>query len=78
MSPAMMSAPSDSHKANVEWKLKLDKLTLLLDIPEQWKEGLVSSYIELVTKTELQWQSNPCSVNSREAFPSVQSLKRPW
>ena len=23
-------------------------------------------------------QSNPCSVNSREAFPSVQSLKRPW
>ena len=54
MSPAMMSAPSDSHKANVEWKLKLDKLTLLLDIPEQWKEGLVSSYIELVTKTELQ------------------------
>ena len=28
--------------------------------------------------TQSAWQSNPCSVNSREAFPSVQSLKRPW
>ena len=32
----------------------------------------------LVGRNVLQGQSNPCSVNSREAFPSVQSLKRPW
>ena len=31
-----------------------------------------------ITEADLRWQSNPCSVNSREAFPSVQSLKRPW
>ena len=30
------------------------------------------------TLPKLGRQSNPCSVNSREAFPSVQSLKRPW
>jgi hypothetical protein len=37
---------------------------------------------ERMAATEIEplqhWQSNPCSVNSREAFPSVQSLKRPW
>ena len=34
----------------------------------------------LIVTTNLSFagQSNPCSVNSREAFPSVQSLKRPW
>ena len=42
---------SNSHKETVKWELKIDKLTLLLALPEAWKEGLVSRYIELVTNT---------------------------
>ena len=41
--------PSDSHKANIKWEMKIDKLTLLHEIPEQWKEGMVSAMIDLVT-----------------------------
>ena len=44
--------------------------------------GIALSYADLNDLDQLRHdpvrQSNPCSVNSREAFPSVQSLKRPW
>ena len=46
--------PSDSHKANIKWEMKIDKLTLLHDLPEQWKEGMVSAMIDLVTDTSNQ------------------------
>ena len=47
---------SDSHKANVQWEMKIDKLTLLHEIPEQWKDGMVSAMIDLVTDTSNQSQ----------------------
>ena len=49
-------ALSNSHKETVKWELKIDKLTLLLALPESWKQGLVSRYIELVTNTSNQSQ----------------------
>lgn len=55
MNPHILPTSSDSHKATVEWKMKIDKLTLLHEIPESWKSGLISSYIDLATKTESQF-----------------------
>lgn len=49
MTSSPSSVSSDSHKAAVTWKMKIDKLTLLHDIPEQWKQGMVSAMIYLVT-----------------------------
>ena len=53
--PSVITAvPSDSHKANIKWEMKIDKLTLLHDLPEQWKEGMVTTMIDLVTDTSNQ------------------------
>jgi hypothetical protein len=53
--------------------------------PGIWKDlhAVLQITMMIGTRTSLSGllnvgQSNPCSVNSREAFPSVQSLKRPW
>ena len=54
MPSAITAVPSDSHKANIKWEMKIDKLTLLHEIPEQWKEGMVSAMIDLVTDTSNQ------------------------
>jgi hypothetical protein len=47
---------SDSHKADVKWDMKIDKLTLLHDIPNQWKVGMVSAMIDLVTDPSNQFK----------------------
>jgi len=45
---ALPAVVSDSHEPTIEWKLKIDKLTLLLDLPEKLKDGLIGYYIGLI------------------------------
>ncbi len=54
MKPASLAASSDSHHAN--WKLKIDKLTLLLELPHQWKDGQFNSCLAMVKDPTCQSQ----------------------
>ena len=54
MTPTSPAASSDSHQAH--WKLKIDKLTLLLDLPDQWKDGHFTSCFAIVKDPSCQSQ----------------------
>jgi hypothetical protein len=56
MSDLIKTIPSDSHKAEIKWEMKIDKLTLLHEIPQQWKQGMTSAMIDLLVDTSNQFK----------------------